>query len=476
MSNFLRKNTKIVCTIGPASWDPAVLTQMVENGMNVARINGAFADVAELHRVGDLIRSVSPKVALMLDIKGTEVRLNRFGEAFQVNPGDIVEIGGTDKYKIFTRTYPGLINDLKLGDHVLFDDGNVEAFLKEKTEDLMKFEIIRGGTFKEGKSINTPGIKLNNPPLTETDKVQIAACAEAGWEFVAASFVRNRKDAEIVKEAIGASPMQLIAKIENAEGVDNIDEILEVVDGVMVARGDMGVEMSFEKVPFAQKELIAKSNFLGKPVITATQMLESMIEHDRPTRAEITDIANAILDGTDAVMLSAESSAGKFPAVAVGTMSKIAKETLEYLLPMEFEDDQELLHNAPTTTALTKAAAEMAIDLGDKLDAVLFVTRSGLAAKLLSRHQIPQPIYAFTKTELIMRQLLLSKGIYDAFVYPGMSQEGLSVEDFIRGVVNMAKAEGVVSGGQTVLVAGHTSKIAGRQYFPAVFTIITVES
>jgi pyruvate kinase len=272
------KRTKIVCTIGPASWDPAVLTEMIKNGMNVARVNGAFADVAELERVENLIRGISNDVALMLDIKGTEVRLNRFGEPFDVAIDEIVEIGNSDQHRIFPATYPNLYQDLEIGQHMLFDDGNVEMVVVEITSDgIIKGKVIRPGKFKEGKSINTPGAKLKNPPLTEKDKEQMEFVRERGWEFVAASFIRDKDDAQLVYSLLKGYATKLIAKIEDVHGVTNIDEIIPEVDGVMVARGDMAVEMPFEKIPMIQKDLIFKCNMAGKPVIVATQMLESMI-------------------------------------------------------------------------------------------------------------------------------------------------------------------------------------------------------
>lgn len=456
------KKTKIVCTIGPASWEEDVLTQMVEAGMNVARINGAFADVPELERVEKLIRGVSQDVALMLDIKGTEVRLNKFGEAFMVEEGDIVEIGNSEEHKIYPRTYPELINDLTEGDHVLFDDGNVEAVLKEKQNGVMMFEVIRGGKFKEGKSINTPGINLSNPPLTDRDREQIAYCTEAKWEFVAASFIRNKEDAQLVKDTLEGSPLKLIAKIENEEGVNNIDEILEVVDGVMVARGDMGVEMPFEKIPFVQKELIYKCNMAGKPVITATQMLESMVENDRPTRAEITDVANAIIDGTDAIMLSAESSAGKYPVQAVQTMTRIATEVEKDFEP-QFPEN--IASGDIVADALTKAAYQVATQLGSELKAVVTISRT--ISRLLSTCELEQPIISFVENDTRRRQIIsLTYGINDVMLGEDCNDRDTAVNalvDKVRGLEQFSK-------GDKILVLGYSLHEQGD--FPKVFEVV----
>lgn len=457
------KRTKIVCTIGPASWDPEVLKKMVDAGMNVARINGAFADVAELERVQELVRGISDNVALMLDIKGTEVRLNKFGEAFMAEVGDIIEIGNSEQHRIYPRTYPQLINDLSEGDHVLFDDGNVEAVLKEKSGEVMKFEIIRPGMFKEGKSINTPGIQLNNPPLTDTDREQIEYCKNAGWEFVAASFIRNAEDAQLVKETIEGTSTRLIAKIENEEGVVNIDEILEVVDGVMIARGDMGVEMPFEKIPFVQKELIYKCNVAGKPVITATQMMESMIENDRPTRAEITDVANAILDGTDAVMLSAESSAGKHPIEAVQTMTRIALEVEKDFEPELFP---EVECGDVVAEALTKAAYQVATQLNGNLKGI--VTISSTITRLLSTLELEQEIVPVVENSVRRRQLVsLTSGIERVIeLKEDYNDRDGAVEAVAERVLGLEGFEK----GDKILILGYSLHQTGD--FPKVFEVL----
>jgi pyruvate kinase len=461
----MKKRTKIVCTIGPASWTPEVMTEMVAKGMNVARVNGAFADVAELKRVEGVVRGVSNDVALMLDIKGTEVRLNKFGDPFEVKTGEIMEIGNSEEYKIFPRTYPGLIHDLKEGDELIFDDGNLVAVLKEKKGEVMVIEFTKGGTFKEGKSINTPGIMLKNPPLTETDKEQVAYCKAAGWEFVAASFIRTREDAELVVAQVAGSTMKVIAKIEDGHGVENIDDILEVVHGVMVARGDLGVEVPYEKIPMIQKELIMKSNMAGKPVITATQMLESMVNNDRPTRAEITDVANAIIDGTDAIMLSAESSAGKYPVQSVDAMRRIAEE-------VEGQMDPEIVFGVSTgdavADALARAAFQVATDLSDRIKAIVSV--SGSISRILATFSLEQPVYPFIEDEVYRRQLVaLTRGIDRAFV---LKEKFHDRDSAVGMVIGELKDAGLVHDGDEVLVIGYA--VSTPNDFPNIFEIVKV--
>src|SRR3990172_442029 len=327
------KRTKIVCTIGPSSWPVPVLTKMVEAGMNVARLNGAFADVAELDRVAKLVRSISPDVALLLDIKGHEVRLNKFSEDIAVEPGKEIIIGSTDKDPIYPITYPELYKEITAGQLILIDKGETKLVLKRIEDGKIYASVVNGTVIKGGKGMNFPGAKLSNPALTPRDIEQIAFCVKDNWEFVAASFVRNAEDVRTVRKHLEGSSTRLISKIEDQQGADNFDEILKESDGIMVARGDMGAEIPIERLPILQKEFIYKCNQAAKPVITATNMLESMIEKPLPTRAEITDVANAVLDGTDALMTSGETSGGKYPLESVETMSKIAVENEKYLLP-----------------------------------------------------------------------------------------------------------------------------------------------
>ncbi len=466
LNNHIKK-TKIVCTIGPSSWPPEELKKMVDNGMNVARVNGAFADLPELERVEGLIKDASPDVALMLDIKGHEVRLNKFDEPIGIKVGQVIEIGNSEEHEIYPETFPNLYKDIPEGTVLIFDDGNVEALVREVTNDgVMKCEIVYGELFKPGKSINTPGIHLSNPSLTERDKDQIAFCKDRGWSFVAASFIRSKEDAEAVAKEVEGSHMKVIAKIEDQDGVDNLDAILDVVEGVMVARGDLGVEVPFERIPLIQKDIILKCNERGKPVITATQMLESMVEKVRPTRAEITDVANAIIDGTDAIMLSGESSTGKHPALAVGVMNRIAREIEPHLPP-------EIIYtkaDAPEVTdALTKSAFQIAFELGEDLKAVIVVSLTGRTARLLGRFRLSQPIYAFVSEEAYRKRLMLSRGITKAFVFSE------SIEDRDKGIEEIleeVRKENLAETGDKILILGNG--LTNSTFFPNIFEIIEV--
>lgn len=322
---------KVVCTIGPASWDPEVLRKMYEAGMKIARINGAFADNAELERVGKLMKSVSPDIDLMLDIKGHQVRFNKFKDDIELTKGMEIEIGSSEDDLVYPVTYPELYKDLQIGNVIVCDDGNVKAEVTAIGDKGFTVKILEGKVLKGGKSLNVPGVHLNNPPLTERDKEQIRFCAERNWEFVAASFIRTMEDVKIVREALNGSTMKFIAKVEDQEGVNNIDDIIENTEGVMIARGDMGIEMPMEKIPFVQKMIIKKCKEKNKISITATQMMKSMAENPIPTRAEVSDVANAVIDGTDYVMTSEESSTGKYPAETIQMMQRIIIESEKHL-------------------------------------------------------------------------------------------------------------------------------------------------
>lgn len=463
----LNKKTKIVCTIGPSSWDPVVLKKMVQNGMNVARVNGAFADLDELERVEKLIRGVSDKVALMLDIKGHEVRLNKFENPIQIKVGDILEIGPNSEYEVYPITYPDLYKELKVGDILIFDDGNVEGVVRQIGQNgSIKCEITYGSQLKPAKSINTPGIKLSNPALTQRDKDQISFCKKRNWEFLAASFIRGAEDASMVMKQLSGSRMRMIAKIEDGQGINNVDEILDIVDGIMVARGDLGVEIPFERIPIVQKEIIWKCNVAGKPVITATQMLESMTHNPRPTRAEITDVANAIIDGTDAVMLSGESSSGLYPAEAVKVMTRIANEVESNIAPeIIFESTK----GPAITDALVKAAFQVAYDLQDEIKAIIVVSQSGRTARLLGRFHLSQPVYAFVSEDIYRRQLALCRGVTASFTFPKVHTDHEdALQDIMKQVIDLK----IANRRDKVLLIGKSP--LKDKYFPNIFEVVEV--
>jgi len=424
--------TKIVCTIGPSSWVPEILAQMIQNGMTVARVNGAFATVEEMKKVSGIVRSISNEVALMIDIKGHEVRLNKFETDVDVKPGDQVVIGSDNSEYIFTETYPDLYKNVKIGTSILIDDGNT-LLIVEKIEDKKIYaKVIQGTKIPKGKSLNVPGIYLDNPPITQRDIEQIQFAVEDKWDFVAASFVRSKEDVNSVRALLSGSHVKVISKIEDSFGIKNIDEIIDASEGIMVARGDLAVEIPYFKVPHLQKEIIKKCNQAVKPVIVATQMLETMISRPRPTRAEISDVANAIYDGADAVMLSAESTTGQYPLECVKVMRDIALETEKYI----YESEKNILETAKLEfkcsviddeTEISLAIARAVSDLSKEIhdSKVLVFTRTGFGAKVVSYYGLQNNIIAFTPFDYYARRLSLVKGIKAITLSPEIMSNAL---------------------------------------------------
>jgi len=316
--------TKIIATIGPSSWDKSTLTEMIDNGLAIARINSSFANDEEITRVAKLIRDISPRVALMLDTQGSKVRIINITDEIKIEGQAI--ISSNRNTKGIQISYPNIHQYLKQNDLILLDDGNIELTVERVEEEEVLCRVIQGGVLKPNKTVSLPSVRLEFPLLSERDKGSITSALNNDYDFLAVSFVRTKRDIEEIKQIVGQSEIKVIAKIENQEGIDNFDEILNLADGIMIARGDLGVEIPYEKLPVLQKQLIYRCRVLGKPVIVATQMLESMRENVRPTRAEVSDVANAVMDGTDAVMLSAETSTGKYPVEAVKALQRISKE------------------------------------------------------------------------------------------------------------------------------------------------------
>lgn len=325
---------QIVCTIGPASWDQQVMKEMIEAGMTAARVNGAFADVAELDKVRTLVRNVSPDVALMVDVKGPEVRMNKFDAPISIKHGDTIVIGNDASEKIYPGNYTDLYTHISVGQLIIVGDGDVELIVRSIEGDKMICEVVFGDLLKPGKALNLPGCSYSTDILTAKDKENLTHAIKTGWTHVSASFIQDKASAQFVRDFIEqvekengiTTKMKLSAKIENQAGIDNIDDILTVVDSIMVARGGLGIELGLHLVPLAQKLLVYKCVQAKVPVITATQMLESMIASPRPTRAEVNDIAQATWQGSDALMLSAETSAGKFPVEAVQMLRLVSDE------------------------------------------------------------------------------------------------------------------------------------------------------
>lgn len=467
------KKTKIVCTIGPSSWDQDVMRKMIDAGMNCVRVNGAFADEAELDRVKSLVKNVSNKVSLMVDVKGPEVRMNKFPNAKEIKAGDEIIIGNDESSEIFPANYKDLYKFVKPGQKVLIGDGDVELVVKAIEGDQMICEVIFGEVLKPGKALNLPGCEYASEVLTEKDKINLKYAIETGWDMVSASFIQDAASAQYVKDFIKENgdegKMMLIAKIENQAGLDNIDEILKIVDGIMVARGGLDIELGLEKVPMAQRILIKKANQAGKPVITATQMFESMITNPRPTRGEVNDVAAAILLGSDAIMLSAETTTGEYPVEAVRFMSRIAQE-IEPHLAYYRKYELSIIEDARSTDALTKAAAEMCKGLDDKISKVIVVSKSGTTARLLGRYQIKQPIYAYVHSEYSMRTLLLSKGIVDVFTQDSVHTDR---DEAIKIILDKSLENGIIQKGEQVLLICKTP-YNGESYFPNIFEVIKV--
>ena len=452
------KKTKIVCTLGPASESEEILVQLVENGLNVCRMNFSHGSHEEHKGRMDLVKKVrsdlDKPVAILLDTKGPEIRTGNFdqpevlleeGQKFIVTMKDIV---GTKE--MCTVSYKGLSKDVVPGDTILIDDGLVGLRVEEIKDDEIHCTVENSGIVKNHKGVNVPGVKINLPALTQKDISDIEFGISQGIDFIAASFDRKVSDVLAIREVLennNATDIQIISKIENQEGIDNIDEIIKVSDGIMVARGDLGVEIPTEEIPQAQKMMIRKCNEAGKPVITATQMLDSMMRNPRPTRAEVTDVANAIYDGTDAIMLSGETAAGKYPVEAVKTMATIAKrteETLNYTKMLK----ERASSSVNVTDAISRATCTTAKDLN--ASAIITSTSSGHTAKMVSKFRPKSPIIATTNNDRVMRQLSLTWGTYSI-----KSEIAYNTDDVIENSINAAiNADFIGEGELIVITAG----------------------
>ena len=461
------RKTKIICTVGPATDKAGVLENMMLAGMNGARFNFSHAtyDVHE-KRFQEVVRvreKLGLPVATMLDTKGPEIRLGLFKD------NKPVEIYEGDTYTLTTRdvecdnqiasiSFKDLPGDVSVGTTILINDGLVAMVVKKITDTDIVCEVTDGGTLSNNKGVNVPGVELSMPYLSERDMSDLEFGAKLGFDFIAASFVRSAADVAYLRKftnSLGWRSVRIIAKIENMDGVNNIDEIIEAADGVMVARGDMGVEIPFEKIPSIQKRIITKAYRAGKQVITATQMLESMITNPRPTRAEITDVANAIYDGTSAIMLSGETAAGAHPVEVVRTMALIAETTeeqIDYVTQFKvFAKDTD----KDITSAISHATVTTAHDLGAK--AIITVTKSGSTARMISKHRPQAMIVGCTTSEIVCRQMSMSWG-----VVPLMCDEKKNTDELFSHAVDVAKQHDLVHKGDTVVItAGIPLGISG---------------
>ena len=412
------KMTKVVCTIGPKSEKKEVLKELVLSGMNVMRLNFSHGDHEEhgarIKTIREISKETGKHVAILLDTKGPEIRTGSHAEGdvkYDLVEGqdfivttDYSFKGTPEKISV---SYPGMTKDLKPGDTILVDDGLIGLEVKEIKGEEIFCKVKNSGALGQKKGVNLPGVSVSLPALAEKDKADLKFGCEVGVDYIAASFIRKASDVAEVRRVLddnGGENIKIISKIENQEGIDNFDEILELSDGIMVARGDLGVEVPVEEVPFMQKMMIRKCNAVGKPVITATQMLDSMQKNPRPTRAEAGDVANAILDGTDAVMLSGESANGKYPVEAVKTMAKISAKTDEYGVSKIY-----YTHEVTITEAISKGAVEAAENLGAKL--IVCWTKTGRAAKMIRKYNPSMPIIALTDSDVTARQLALVRGV-----------------------------------------------------------------
>ncbi len=449
--------TKIVCTIGPSSESPEMLKQMISAGMNVARLNFSHGDFEE-H--GARIRNIraacrelgNHSVAILLDTKGPEIRTGKLRE----EPIELIQdhritltteeiLGDVDRLSV---TYRSLPNDVRAGSTILVDDGLVELQVESVRGTEIHCRIVNGGTLKSKKGINVPGVKISLPGITDKDRSDIIFGIEQGIDFIAASFVRKAADVLEIRELLErhqAKHIQIISKIENREGVENLDEILEVSDGLMVARGDLGVEIPAEEVPLVQKRMIHQCNLVGKPVITATQMLDSMQRNPRPTRAEASDVANAIFDGTDAIMLSGETAAGKYPLESVMTMSRIAERAETALPYREILARQSRAQQVSVTEAISQAVANSALDLDAK--AIITATESGYTARMVSKYRPKAPIFAVTPVSEVMRRLSLVWGVISM-----QGEVANTTDEMFEMAVDCASKRGYVHPGDLVVI------------------------
>ena len=460
------RKTKIICTIGPASESEEILAAMCKAGMNIARINFSHGTHAEHKaKIDTIVRvreQLNQPIAIMLDTKGPEYRIKTFsGGPVQLVEGapftlHVDDVPGNEKQ--VSVNYAGLADDLKIGDRVLVNNGLIALDVQENVGPEVRCEVAIGGELYDRKSMSFPGKVLNQVYLSEQDKADLLFGIENGVDYVACSFVSRKQDLLDVRaflNANGGSHISLIAKLENQSGIDNVEEICEACEGIMIGRGDMGVEIPYEQLPAVQKKLITKCRLIGKRVITATEMLESMIHNPRPTRAEISDVANAVYDGTSAVMLSGETAAGKHPVESVAVMAKIAEATegeIDYA--QRFHDNQFVTHS--TVDAISHAVCAMAIDVGAK--AIVACSLSGSTVRMISRFRAPVDILGVTTSEHTMRKLALSWG-----VVPALSVEYTSTDVLFYVATQLAKERlGLQPGDKIVITGGVTNGKSGN--------------
>lgn len=475
IQEYPSKRTKIVCTIGPSSNSKEVILKMLKAGMDIARINFSHSNQGEHEKTYELLRECEQihgrPLGILADLQGPKIRTGSIpNQKLDLNAGDRIIITTKEPPlhpNHITCTYKNLIHDLDIGHRVLIDDGKLllKVVSLDKAKELAELEVIVGGELKSNKGINLPGSPISAPALTEKDISDLKFAINLGFDYIALSFVRTAKDLELAREHMEGTYTGLIAKIERPEAIQNIESIIQVCDGIMIARGDLGVEMETEQVPVIQKELIRKLNLIGKPIITATQMLESMIENPRPTRAEASDIANAVMDGTDAVMLSGESASGKYPVESVDIMARIIREIEKFSIhhPMRRFSDRDDKNRE--RIALGAAAEQISSYIHAK--AIINFTRSGASALLSSELRPKVPIYSFTPFLMTARKMKLYWGV-EPYLMPMMDK----FSDMIAYMNKTLKQEGLVQeGDKVVILSGAPGSVAQSIDFIQIYTI-----
>ena len=470
----MSKHTKIVATISDRRCEVDFIRELYEAGINVARMNSAHLDEAGFQKIITNIRTVSSEIGILMDTKGPEIRTtkNENDEDLEIKTGDIIRIAG-DPNSITTKeciycSYGKIVSDLSIGTNLLIDDGEIDLKVIEKTKDYVVCEALNDGKLGSRKSVNIPGVRINLPSLTDKDRTNIQIAIKMDIDFIAHSFVRNKQDVLAIQEILddNVSPIKIIAKIENQEGVDNIDEILEVAYGVMIARGDLGIEVPQEKIPGIQRHLIRKCVAAKKPVIVATQMLHTMIQNPRPTRAEVTDVANAIYYRTDALMLSGETAYGKYPVEAVRTMAKIAEEaektkvsSNDIPVPMELNHD--------VTAFIAQQAVRGASLLNG--DAIITDSYTGTTARYLAAFRGKNPVFAICYKQRTVRQLALSYGVFP--IYQEVRQ---NTKVYLLSALKMLKQRAVLKGDDLVIYLSSSFGVGGGTTFLEINKVDTI--
>ena len=462
------KKTKIVCTMGPGTNDPEVVRKLVKGGMDIARFNFSHGTHEEQKVRMDMIKKLRDEekvpVAILLDTKGPEIRTGvlKEGKKVTLETGRTFTLSTKEIEGDNTRvsiTYPGLIDDVQIGSTILIDDGLIGLEVKEKTESEIVCKITNGGELGERKGVNVPNVPVRLPAITDKDREDIKFGVEQEIDFIAASFVRNAECILEIKaylRELKAPYIPIIAKIENAEGIQNIDEIIRCADGIMVARGDLGVEIPAEEVPYLQKVLIQKCNDNFKPVITATQMLDSMIRNPRPTRAEVTDVANAVYDGTDVVMLSGETAMGKYPVEALKMMVQIVEDTESHL---DYSDYRKRKVYASKNQNISSAVCYASVSTAHDLEAVAVVTPTitGFTARMLSKWRPAAHIMGMSPSMSVVRQMMIYWG-----VKPIWSRRADSTDELIESSVDELKNLNLVKAGDLIVVTAGVVSYANR--------------